>query len=136
MTILRHRCLSASLCPLIDKFYRQHRSPMRSRSADEHWVTERAGQIIAAVNLYAVTNGQWLSGLFVAPEQRSQGVAGDLLQDVLAAHPVAIWLFCQPQLHTFYSRHGFRACQELPAELAERLTRYQRNKTLLALRVH
>jgi N-acetylglutamate synthase-like GNAT family acetyltransferase len=136
MTPLHYRPLPPLLRPLVDKFYRSQRSPMRSQAGDEIWVAEQAGEIVAALSLRAVAGGQWLTGLFVATALRRQGLAATLLDHALAQHPEAIWLFCHPDLQSFYQRQGFEAGHPLPAELAERLARYQRSKSLLSLRAH
>ena len=136
MTSPRFRRLPLQLRPLVDKFYRDHRSPMRSQAGDELWVTESASEIVAALSLRPVAGGQWLTGLFVAPALRRQGVAAALLDHSLALHPEPVWLFCHPELRGFYQRLGFEDCQSLPTELAVRLIRYQRNKSLVSLRIH
>lgn len=136
MTSPRFRRLPLQLRPLVDKFYRDHRSPMRSQAGDELWVTESASEIVAALSLRPVAGGQWLTGLFVAPALRRQGVAAALLGHSLALHPEPVWLFCHPELRSFYQRLGFEDCQSLPTELAVRLIRYQRNKSLVSLRIH
>jgi len=136
MSPAHYRCLPPLLRPLVDKFYRGHRSPMRSQAGDELWVAESEGEIVAALSLRVVTGGQWLTGLFVAPARRHQGVAAQLLRHSLAAHPEPVWLFCHPDLRTFYRRLGFVDCQALPSELTERLARYQRSKPLVSLRVN
>lgn len=136
MTSPRFRRLPLQLRPLVDKFYRDHRSPMRSQAGDELWVTESASEIVAALSLRPVAGGQWLTGLFVAPTLRRQGLAAALLSHSLALHPEPVWLFCHPELRSFYQRLGFEDCQSLPTELAVRLIRYQRNKSLVSLRIH
>ena len=136
MTSPRFRRLPLQLRPLVDNFYRDHRSPMRSQAGDELWVTESASEIVAALSLRPVAGGQWLTGLFVAPTLRRQGLAAALLSHSLALHPEPVWLFCHPELRSFYQRLGFEDCQSLPTELAVRLIRYQRNKSLVSLRIH
>lgn len=136
MSTPHYRCLPSELQPLLNKFYRSHRSPMRGQAGDEVWVAQSSRDIVAALSLRPVSAGQWLTGLFVAPALRRQGVAGELLRACLAQHPEAIWLFCHPQLRCFYQRQGFVDCDPLPAELAERLARYRRNKPLVSLRAH
>lgn len=136
MSSIHYRHLPILLRPLVDKFYRSHRSPMRSQTGDELWVAENNGDIVAALSLRAVTGGQWLTGLFVAPARRNQGVAADLLRYSLALHPEAVWLFCHPDLRSFYHCHNFTDCEILPAELVERLSRYRRSKPLVSLRAH
>ena len=130
------RLLPVPLRPLVDKFYRQHRSPMRSQSGDECWVAQDGSEIVAALNLRRVADGQWLTGLFVTPALRGQGLASMLTARALQTHPEPIWLFCHPDLLAFYQRLGFSPCHALPAELQQRLLRYQRSKPLIALRIH
>lgn len=131
-----YRLLPETLRPLVDKFYRYHRSPMRSQAGDALWVAQDANDILAALSLRPVAEGQWLTGLFVAPAQRRQGLAQALLHEVLERQPEPIWLFCHPNLEGFYQRQGFMLCEALPAPLAERLARYSRSKKLVAMRAH
>ncbi|HLA31141.1 MAG TPA: GNAT family N-acetyltransferase [Pseudomonas sp.] len=132
MPELQLRALPAPLKPLADKFYRAQRSPMRASPADQLWVAQR-GEIVAALCLRPVAEGHWLTSLLVAPAQRRQGVARQLIEQALAGAKAPTWLFCHPQLSDFYRRLGFSPCTSLPAPLAERLARYQRTKSLLAL---
>ncbi|HDS1050330.1 MULTISPECIES: GNAT family N-acetyltransferase [Pseudomonas] len=117
---------------MLDHFYRQHSSRMRAASDAELWVA-RAPGIIAGLSLSAVGEGFWLTGLFVAPQRRNQGVAARLVEAALAQVGGPVWLFCHPDLMPFYQRLGFDLAQQLPEALASRLLRYQRNKRLVAL---
>lgn len=105
---------------------------MRAASDAELWVA-RAPGIIAGLSLSAVGEGFWLTGLFVAPQRRNQGVAARLVETALAQVDGPVWLFCHPDLMPFYQRLGFDLAQQLPEALASRLLRYQRNKRLVAL---
>lgn len=125
--------LPDALLPLADKFYRSHRSPMRTTKGATLWVAKQQ-EIIGALNLTAVADGHWLTGLFVAPQWRGQAVAGRLLAQVLQARTEPVWLFCHPELEGFYQRAGFVGCEDLPEVLADRLRRYGRTKQLIAMR--
>lgn len=105
---------------------------MRAASDAELWVARDPG-IIAGLSLSAVGEGFWLTGLFVAPQRRNQGVAARLVEAALAQVDGPVWLFCHPDLTPFYQRLGFDLAQQLPEALASRLLRYQRNKRLVAL---
>jgi GNAT superfamily N-acetyltransferase len=117
---------------LANKFYRSHRSPMRAHHEDQVWVIQTS-EIVAALCLRPVATGQWLTGLFVAPERRRQGLARQLVEQALQRSAEPVWLFCHPQRGAFYLQLGFQACAQLPHELGERLARYQRSKPLIAL---
>lgn len=118
---------------LLHKFYRNHNSPMRITQQADVWVV-RAPQIIASVCLSPAANGLWLTSLFTAPEFRQQGVASRLIKHLQLTYPCApIWLFCNPDLLSFYSRLGFRQTQHLPEALSSRLARYQQHKSLIAM---
>lgn len=132
MPDLHYRALPAHLRPLADKFYRTHRSAMRPRHDDTVWVAQQ-GDILAALCLAPMDDGRWLTGLFVAPAFRGQGLAGQLLSTALADADGPTWLFCHPDLASFYQRLGFAPTSQLPALLAQRLSRYQCNKNLIAL---
>ena len=105
---------------------------MRAASDAELWVARGPG-IIAGLSLSKVGEGFWLTGLFVEPQQRGQGVAGQLVEAALAQADGPAWLFCHPDLAPFYQRLGFELARQLPATLAGRLQRYQRSKRLVAL---
>jgi GNAT superfamily N-acetyltransferase len=126
------RVLPVPLLPLVDEFYRAHRSPMRVDRRAQIWVAQRT-EIVAALCLRPLAQGYWLSGLFVAPSQRRQGLARQLLGQALTQASEPVWLFCDPELHSFYENLGFIPCTSLPTALAERLSRYQRKKNLIAL---
>ncbi|NQD74260.1 GNAT family N-acetyltransferase [Pseudomonas sp. CrR7] len=117
---------------MLDHFYRQHGSRMRAASDAELWVA-RAPGIIAGLSLSPVGNGYWLTGLFVDPQRRSHGVAGQLVEAALVQADGPTWLFCHPDLAPFYQRLGFELAGQLPEALAGRLQRYQRSKRLVAL---
>ena len=105
---------------------------MRAASDAELWVA-RAPGIIAGLSLSAVGEGLWLTGLFVDPQLRGQGVAGRLIDAALQHAGGPTWLFCHPDLAPFYQRLGFHMAGQLPETLASRLQRYQRSKRLVAL---
>jgi GNAT superfamily N-acetyltransferase len=132
MPDLHCRALPAPLLALVDEFYRAHRSPMRVDRQARVWVAQHA-EIVAALCLRPLAQGYWLSGLFVAPSQRRQGLARQLIEQALAPASEPVWLFCDPELHSFYENLGFLPCTSLPTALAERLSRYQRKKNLIAL---
>jgi len=118
--------------PLLDKFYREHRSNMRASSAARAWVA-RKQEIIGALSMTPVAGGHWLTGLFVAPQWRSQGVARQLMAHATGSLTEPVWLFCHPDLQGFYEASGFTPAGALPQSLGEKLMRYGRNKTLVAL---
>ncbi len=125
--------LSALQHPLLNKFYRSHASRMRANPEAEAWVV-RNPEIIAGLCLTAITEGYWLTGLFVAPEHRKHRVAQYLLQHTQRAHSSSpIWLFCHPDLIGFYQHTGFRITEQLPDQLKNRLSCYQKHKNLVAM---
>ncbi|WP_248802587.1 GNAT family N-acetyltransferase [Pseudomonas sp. MWU13-2100] len=124
--------LPETLRPLLNKFYRTHNSPMRSASDGQLWVA-RQGEIIGGLSLTPVAQGHWLTGLFIAPSRRSQGIAAQLVQQALGNCNGPVWLFCHPDLRGFYERQGFHGDPTLPQPLAERLARYSRSKPMIAL---
>lgn len=118
--------------PLLDKFYRTHQSSMRGKGDAVAWVIKDP-LIIAALCLTPVNGGQWLTGLFVAPDRRRQGLAARLIDAAVADIEGNVWLFCDPGLTEFYARLKFEAAADLPESLAGRLARYGRTKSLVAL---
>lgn len=118
--------------PLLNKFYRDHQSPMRAATKGQIWVAKDT-DMRGALCLTAVDNGHWLTGLFVAPALRGQGIAQRLIEAAMAPLEGPVWLFCHPDLQAFYLRSGFGKAQRLPAALGERFMRYSRSKPLVAL---
>ncbi len=57
---------------------------MRTSDAGEVWVA-RAGEIIGGLSLTPVPDGQWLTGLLVAPDWRGKGVARLLIDHACGA---------------------------------------------------
>ncbi len=134
MTAIVYAPLEAPLWPLMNKFYRAHQSSMKAVKDAQLWVA-RQEEIIAGLCLRPMANGYWLTGLFVAPARRGQGVAGELVSQAVATCDGPVWLFCDPELQGFYEKLGFNLDVELPHALHERLVRYQRNKAMIALGV-
>ncbi|MGY4534329.1 N-acetylglutamate synthase-like GNAT family acetyltransferase [Pseudomonas sp. TE3786] len=134
MPPLHFGTLPAVMRPLLNKFYRAHHSPMRATADDQLWVAKDA-EIVAGLCLRPLgqSAGCWLTSLFVAPTLRQQRIASQLVQKACEHAAQPVWLFCHPQLLGFYARLGFVPAGNLPPALAERLARYQRSKTLIAL---
>ncbi len=118
---------------LLNKFYRSHGSRMRISQPAEAWII-RNPTIIAGLCLTKISDGYWLTGLFVTPEQRQRGLAQSLLKHVQAVYSKSsIWLFCHPELTDFYQQADFQLTEELPESLKARLARYQQHKSLIAM---
>lgn len=118
---------------LLRKLYRNHNSAMRITQQAEVWVV-RNPAVIAGVCLSPVADGLWLTSLFTAPEKRQQGAARLLIKQLQVFYlGQPIWLFCHPQLESFYRKLGFKQTQQLPESLRSRLTRYQQHKSLIAM---
>lgn len=132
MTAIIYAPLEAVLWPLMNKFYRAHQSPMKAVRDAQLWVA-RQEEIVAGLCLRPIAHGHWLTGLFVAPGLRGQGIARALVSQAVAACDGPVWLFCDPQLQNFYEKLGFSLDVELPHALHERLVRYQRNKAMIAM---
>ncbi|OWL91409.1 GNAT family N-acetyltransferase [Halopseudomonas aestusnigri] len=124
--------LSDEQRPLANKFYRQYHSGMKARGHHQVWVA-RTHELQACLCLQTVDQCWWLTGLLVAPAQRSQGLASSLLEHVRQQHRGDIWLFCAPNLVPFYRANGYEPGEDAPISLRDKLLRYQRSKALLAM---
>lgn len=122
--------------PMLARFYRAHRSAMRCKGLAQAWVIKDP-VIIAALCLTPVYGGHWLTGLFVAPERRGQGLAARLIEAATDEVEGKVWLFCDPEMEDFYRRVRFERMslltQRLPEALAVRFTTYTRTKPLIAM---
>jgi len=132
MTELSIDLLAEPLWPLLNKFYRSHDSSMKALKGGRLWVA-RDGEIVAGLCLSPVVGGQWLTGVFVAPAYRRQGLAARLILQAIADVQGTVWLLCHPDLESLYQRIGFTQETILPQSLSERLVRYKRNKPMIAM---
>ena len=132
MTELSIDLLAEPLWPLLNKFYRSHDSSMKALKGGRLWVA-RDGEIVAGLCLSPVIGGQWLTGVFVAPAYRRQGLAARLILQAIADVQGTVWLLCHPDLESLYQRIGFTQDTILPQSLSERLVRYKRNKPMIAM---
>lgn len=132
MSNAQYSLLEAPLRPLMDKFYRAHFSPMRTSREGVQWVARRP-DIIGGLCLTPVADGQWLTGLFVDPAHREQGVAAGLIDAATQTVTGPVWLFCHPNLREFYEKLGFTTGPVLPKPLHDKLARYSMSKLLIAL---
>lgn len=134
MAEVEYRKLELIKLPLVNKFYKLHRSGMRAKGDETVWIAQQEhGEPLAAVKLRQVETGYWLTGLFTRPDCRHRGIATGLVARIAGDLTVPIWLFCHPDLVPFYRRIGFEPCSALPEALASRLARYQQSQLLLAL---
>jgi GNAT superfamily N-acetyltransferase len=104
-----------------------------AKGVHTHYWVARRDEIIGALNLSVVEDGYWLTGLFVDPAERGQGIAGVLIRSSITDANRPVWLFCNPTLAAFYKAYGFYMNPDLPEPLKDRLKRYQQNKSLIAL---
>ena len=132
MTAITYSLLEAPLWPLMNKFYRAHQSSMKASKDAQLWVA-RQEQIIAGLCLRPMASGYWLTGLFVDPAVRGQGIATTLVNAATSQCEGMVWLFCDPELQGLYEKMGFSLEVDLPHALYERLVRYQRNKAMIAM---
>ena len=124
--------LAPPLWPLLNKFYRSHDSSMKALKDGQLWVA-RDSEIVAGLCLSPVVGGQWLTGVFVAPTHRGQGLAARLIGEAVASIEGTVWLLCHPDLEGLYQGMGFSQDTVLPQSLSERLVRYKRNKPMIAM---
>jgi GNAT superfamily N-acetyltransferase len=105
---------------------------MKALKGGRLWVA-RDSEIVAGLCLTPVVGGQWLTGVFVDPAYRGQGLAARLITAAAADVDGMLWLLCHPELEGMYRRMGFTQDTLLPQSLNERLVRYKRNKPMIAM---
>lgn len=128
----QYTLLAEPLWPLMNKFYRAHQSPMKAVREARLWVARR-DEIVGALCLRPVAGGHWLTGLFVDPACRGQGIAAQLIRQAVANVEEPVWLFCHPDLRGFYEGCGFSFDPTMPYAMVERLSRYSRTKPMIAM---
>ena len=132
MNEVRFRQLKPIEFPLARKFYRAHQRKMQPHGDETIWVAETP-KLGAALRLKTLTCGCWLLGLYVLPEQRHRGLARQLIREALADITTDTWLFCHPDLASFYQPLGFQSLEPVPQPLYDRLLSYRRSQPLVAL---
>jgi N-acetylglutamate synthase-like GNAT family acetyltransferase len=61
-----------------------------------------------------------LASIAVVPERRGEGIASRIIEQLIAEHPVRLYLTCRASLGPFYKQFGFREARQ------EELTPYFR----------
>ncbi|SDR72059.1 Acetyltransferase (GNAT) family protein [Halopseudomonas sabulinigri] len=125
--------LTPLLYPLANRFYRQHQRGTKVGRQHLVWVGKKHDLIVSALCLTPISHGHWLTSLLVAPSHRRLGLAAMLLKHIRHEYAGPIWLFCAPELRPLYEQTGYRVASELPESLQDKLLRYRRHKTLIAL---
>ena len=114
--------------PLANKFYRAVNARGKASGGDIVWVArERANNVIIAVARLAPIKGfQLLTGVYVAPNYRHQGIASQLINKLIVPNQ-GCYSFVLTHLADFYINLGFEMVtnQQLPCELAQRFNAYQ-----------
>lgn len=128
----QYTLLAEPLWPLMNKFYRAHQSPMKAVREARLWVARR-DEIVGALSLRPVAGGHWLTGLFVDPACRGQGIAAALIGQAVHDVEEPVWLYCHPDLRGFYEDCGFNVDPTMPYAMVERLSRYARSKPMIAM---
>jgi N-acetylglutamate synthase-like GNAT family acetyltransferase len=76
-----------------------------------HWqnflVAEEAGRIIGVGQVKPFRSGRELGSLVVVPERRQSGVAGTIINTLLAGEGGPLLLFCLAFREPFYAKFGF-----------------------------
>lgn len=86
------------------------------------------GQVIGCGQIKSHRDGsQELASLAVHPDWRGQGVAGAIIEHLIARHPGDLYLMCQAKLGSMYEKFGFFSLQleEMP-RYYQRILRFLR----------
>jgi N-acetylglutamate synthase-like GNAT family acetyltransferase len=95
-----------------------HLNPM-----DLRWqrflVAEDGSGIVGVGQIRPHEGASELASLVVREDRRGQGVGGQIIHALLAQLPGTVYLFCRPQLESYYAQFGFRAVsvKEAPSPL-------------------
>lgn len=111
---------------LINKFYKQHKQNVSCNAQDtiafasfKNNDTDAGTPNIIAAGLIRVisqndTHLYILRSVFVAPENRKQGIARSVCQTLLSHVNESIYCFCETSLEHFYEKLGMVKLSELP----------------------
>jgi len=112
--------------PLLNKFYALEKAKSKASSHDIVWITKHLDIIIAAARLAPLPgNYRLLTGVYVAVDYRSQGIARRLVSQC-CLNQESIYTFALSPLEAFYQQLGFTTltASDLPCELAQRFNAY------------
>jgi N-acetylglutamate synthase-like GNAT family acetyltransferase len=78
-----------------------------------HWprflIAEDGGRIVGVAQIKPHSDGsRELASLAVIPDRRGEGIGSALIRTCLAREQGPVYLMCQPELESYYSRFGFR----------------------------
>ena len=120
--------------PLVNKFYQAHNVRGRANKQDAVWVV-KSPVIIAACRIQNRAGALFLSTLFVAEQYRGQGIAKQIILEVLSQQNQPIFTFAYAHLETFYRAVQFSCADALPDELACMLNAYrQQGRNIIAMK--
>lgn len=120
--------------PMVNKFYQAHKVRGRANKQDEVWVV-KCPYIVAACRVQNRAGALFLSTLFVVEQYRSQGIAKQIILEVLSQHTQPIFTFAYTHLEAFYRSVKFTSADALPDELAGMLNAYrQQGRNIIAMK--
>jgi len=120
--------------PLVNKFYQAHNVRGRANKQDEVWVV-KSQSIVAACRIQNRAGALFLSTLFVAEAYRGQGIAKQIILEVLSQHNQPIFTFAYTHLEAFYRAVQFTCVNALPDELACMFSAYrQQGRNIIAMK--
>ncbi len=94
----------------VNRFYKQQRQSSRIKKLDCAYTLRRADNILAALYLQKKSQGWFLRSIFVAPCERSSGLAERLIREaLLTINGQPCYCFPLVYLDKLYTRSGFIA---------------------------
>ena len=120
--------------PLVNKFYQAHNVRGRANKQDEVWVI-KSQSIVAACRIQNRAGALFLSTLFVAEAYRGQGIAKQIILEVLSQYTQPIFTFAYAHLEAFYRAAQFTCADALPDELSCIFNAYrQQGRNIIAMK--
>jgi len=120
---------------------RAHLNPM-GLNWQRFLIAEDESGIVGVGQIRPHESAPELASLVVRKDQRGQGIGGQLIHALVAQSPGTLYLFCRPQLESYYDQFGFRAisAKEAPPSLRTRyaigrfITRLSMGRTILLMK--
>ncbi len=137
MTNIRFHPLEPLRFPLINRLYKAHYPAGKAKKDEVIWIGENNTGIQCCVRFKQFDSYQLLTGMFVLPTMRGQGL-GLALADACVPQFKTKTCFCFAfsHLENFYHQAHFKTIEdnELPEPLQSRIKRYrQSGKNLIAM---
>lgn len=131
LTSLQFEIVNKAQIKLVNAFYKQVYKKGLANKSDQIFVLKDQ-EILCAARIKTVSGAQLLTGVATHEEVRKQGLASELIKQILSLQQEVLYCFPYPHLQSFYQSLGFTlfSPEQLPEGLALAYQKYSQRKKL------